>query len=51
MIWFIMRVIAYGFEAIIIAIMTLIFIGIIKEKKPEWLDRIFNLVVINDDDI
>lgn len=50
MLWFLMRVIAYGFEAIIMMIMALLLIGVIHEKRPEWLDFIFTKLFLIEDD-
>jgi len=50
MLWFLMRVIAYGFETIVMMIMTLCLIGVIHEKRPEWLDFIFTKLFLIEDD-
>ncbi len=51
MLWFLMRLIAYGFETVVIIFMTLIGIGIVHDKKPEWLDFIFDkLFLVRDDE-
>lgn len=51
MVWFIMKTIAYGFEVIMISLMTFIFIGIMAERRPDLINKIFNMIVIDDDDI
>lgn len=50
MLWFLMRFIAYGFETIMIMFLTFFFIGLIHEKKPEWLDFIFTKIFLIEDD-
>lgn len=50
MLWFLMRVIAYGFETIILSIMIFCLIGVIHEKRPEWLEFIFTKLFLIEDD-
>ena len=46
-----MKGIAYGFETVIISIITFMCIGIAAEKKPKMVDKIFRtLFFIKDDD-
>ena len=50
MLWFLMKIIAYGFEAVIMMFLTLMMIGIVHEKKPEWIEFIFTKIFLIEDD-